>query len=157
MPGGAGTIPAMTAGEIDLASVVPRRVQLAALLRERIRSGALPPGAAVPSGPALADRYGISRYTADRALDLLASEGLVRRVAGVGTIVTAAGQPAAVIDVGPGARITARLPGAGEAALSLPPGVAVLVIEQDGQTTVAPGDRTVIRTVAGAISPSAGP
>lgn len=134
---------------VDPRTGIPKRVQLAGLLREKIRAGELPPGSPTPSGPALADEYQVSRYTADRALDLLASEGLVQRVSGVGTIVVDAGPAEEIIQVAPGAVIRARMPAAAERAqASLPPGVPVLVIEVPGQgQRVAPADRTVIQTV----------
>src|SRR5262249_15015034 len=46
-------------------------------LRRRINSGALGPGALLPSEPELARSYGVSRQTARAALQLLEQEGLV--------------------------------------------------------------------------------
>lgn len=128
---------------IDPRAGVPLRIQLASILRERIRRGELAPGQAAPSGPQLADDFGVSRYTADRALDLLASEGLVERVTGIGTIVRAGIAPAEVVWIGPGARVSARMPTGTERG-GLPPGVPVLVIETPGGATqVLAADRTV--------------
>lgn len=62
-----------------------RRIYL--LLRDRIVSGAMAPGARLSSEPSLAAEHGVSRVTVRRALDLLANEGLVRRRAGSGTFV----------------------------------------------------------------------
>ena len=124
-------------GGIDRRAGVGLRLQLAALVREKIRSGALPAGSLTPSGPALADEYGVSRYTADRALDLLAAEGLVRRVAGQGTIVVGAVAARQVIEVPAGARVSARLPGAAEAGMLIPPGVPVLVVTGPGGAQAA--------------------
>jgi GntR family transcriptional regulator len=62
-----------------------RRLYL--LLRERIASGALPPGTRLPGEPALAAEHGVSRMTIRRALDQLAEEQLVRRQPGTGTFV----------------------------------------------------------------------
>lgn len=58
------------------------------LLKERITSGALPPGFRLPSEPSLATAHGLSRVTIRRALDGLAREGLIRRQAGSGTFVS---------------------------------------------------------------------
>jgi len=133
---------------IDRRSGVPLRLQLASIFRERIRSGQLPPGAQTPSGPALADEYVVSRYTADRALDLLASEGLVRRVAGQGTIVVGGVPAREVVEVPPGCKVTARLPGAEEHELLIPPGVPVLVISYPGGAEqVYPADRVIMVAV----------
>lgn len=57
------------------------------LLKERIASGALPPGQRLPSEPQLAENHGLSRVTVRRALDGLAREGLITRQAGAGTFV----------------------------------------------------------------------
>lgn len=137
---------------------MPLRVQLAAILREMIRSGQLSPGTPTPSGPALANEFGVSRYTADRALDLLASEGLVQRVAGIGTIVTCAVPATEVIQILPGTKVTARLPSSDEDFMALPPGVPVLVIESPGaEKRVAAADRTVILAAPGTSLASGSP
>jgi GntR family transcriptional regulator len=60
------------------------------LLKERIASGVLAPGAKLPSEPALADTHGLSRVTVRRALDGLEREGLITRQAGAGTFVRGA-------------------------------------------------------------------
>ncbi len=57
------------------------------LLKERITSGAVAPDQRLPSEPALAAQYGLSRVTVRRALDGLAQEGLITRAAGAGTFV----------------------------------------------------------------------
>jgi DNA-binding GntR family transcriptional regulator len=56
--------------------VAPWR-QIHALLRERITSGELPPGARVPSLVSLAQEYEVAVTTARKALDALKDEGLV--------------------------------------------------------------------------------
>lgn len=55
----------------------PRHVTIAADLRARIRSGELPPGAAITSEAALAGQFGVSRGTVRQALSALRSEGLI--------------------------------------------------------------------------------
>lgn len=55
----------------------PRMRQIAAALRAQIESGALAPGALMPSEPEVARTYNVSRQTARSALQLLEREGLV--------------------------------------------------------------------------------
>jgi GntR family transcriptional regulator len=62
-----------------------RRIYL--LLRDRIVSGEAAPGTRLSSEPMLAAQHGVSRVTVRRALDLLATEGLISRRAGSGTYV----------------------------------------------------------------------
>lgn len=63
--------------------------QVADLLREGIETGEYPPGSVLPSEPDLASRFGVSRVTINRAVQLLRSEGLVRVHRGRGTLVRA--------------------------------------------------------------------
>jgi DNA-binding GntR family transcriptional regulator len=67
---------------LDHDSPVPLHEQLAAILRERIRSGDL--SGRVPSGKTLAQEYGVSHRTTERALATLKAEGLVVAVVGKG-------------------------------------------------------------------------
>ena len=60
-------------------------VQLAGLLRERIKDGKI--GPRVPSIMELADQTGLSAATVKRALGLLRDEGLIYTVPGRGTFV----------------------------------------------------------------------
>ena len=55
---------------------------------ERIASGALPPGAMLPSEPQLGAELGVSQGTARKALIELEQRGLVQRAQGRGTFVT---------------------------------------------------------------------
>jgi GntR family transcriptional regulator len=66
-----------------------RRLYL--LLRDRILSGELAPGTRLPGEPSLAADHAISRVTVRRALDSLASEGLIHRRPGAGTFVRESG------------------------------------------------------------------
>lgn len=63
-------------------------VQLASILRERIRSGDLPPGRALPSARLLSQQYEVAIGTVKKAIELLRAEGLVRTVIGRGIFVT---------------------------------------------------------------------
>jgi GntR family transcriptional regulator len=63
-----------------------RRLYL--LLRDRIGGGQFGPGDRLPSEPSLAAEHKVSRVTVRRALDQLQAEGLIRRLAGIGTFVS---------------------------------------------------------------------
>jgi GntR family transcriptional regulator len=65
----------------------PLYAQAAELLRERIVRGDLAFGARLDSEPELAKQLGVSRATVSKALDILASDGLVSREQGRGTFV----------------------------------------------------------------------
>ena len=65
---------------VDHGSAEPPYRQVAAILRERITSGELAPGAAVPSVRTLQQEYGIAQTTARKALKVLVDEGLARIV-----------------------------------------------------------------------------
>jgi GntR family transcriptional regulator len=70
-------------------SRLPLYRQIEADLRDRIRSGALRPGAQVAPEPELMAEYGVSRATVRQALAGLVSEGLLEIRRGLGTYVTA--------------------------------------------------------------------
>lgn len=59
-------------------------------LEEDIRSGALGPGAQLPSDPALAARFGVNKHTVRRAITEMHKDGFVRVERGKGTFVTEA-------------------------------------------------------------------
>lgn len=63
--------------------------QVADLLREGIESGEFVSGSSLPSEPELASRFGVSRVTINRAVQLLRGEGLVRVLRGRGSVVRA--------------------------------------------------------------------
>jgi GntR family transcriptional regulator len=65
----------------------PLYAQVREMLRERIRSGALKPGAPLPNEFALARELGVSQGTVRKALDALAAENLLVRSPGRGTFV----------------------------------------------------------------------
>lgn len=65
----------------------PPYQRIAASLRERIESGELRPGDALPSINRIAQEWGCAKTTAAKALNMLKAEGLVRGVQGWGTIV----------------------------------------------------------------------
>jgi GntR family transcriptional regulator len=62
-----------------------RARQMADVLRRQVMHGLLD-GEVLPSEPALASDFGVSRNTVREALELLRREGLVHRIPGVGTV-----------------------------------------------------------------------
>jgi DNA-binding GntR family transcriptional regulator len=71
----------------DRDNPMPLYHQLAAHLREQIRSGNLPPGSRLAAETALSQQAGVSRMTARQAIALLVADGLVVVRHGVGTFV----------------------------------------------------------------------
>jgi len=70
---------------VDPDSSTPIYRQVAAILAEQIRTGALPAGRVVPSETRLQQEYGIARHTARKAIAVLRESGLVHTVMGKGT------------------------------------------------------------------------
>lgn len=68
------------------APVYPWR-QIADDLRFEIESGDLTPGARLPSGPEVAEIYGVTRITAAKAIRYLRDNGWLTVVNGMGTYV----------------------------------------------------------------------
>lgn len=66
---------------------MPVYMQLAALLRAQMERGEIPPRRALPSINRLAQEYGIARGSAEKAVQVLRDEGLVRTVIGRGVYV----------------------------------------------------------------------
>ncbi len=88
----------------DSAASAPRgalRARLVAELREQIRSGALGPGAALPSVRALARERGISAFTAAEVYNVLVAAGVLEARRGRGYFV--AGHPAVAAAPAPAA------------------------------------------------------
>jgi GntR family transcriptional regulator len=133
---------------IDPASYEPAYVQLAGLLRARIDSGELAPGAPVPSEAALTRQFGIARETARRAVSLLRAEGVIMTIRAVGSFVRLPEQSQPVT-AGPGTTIGARMPSKGERrTLGIPEGVPVLLISRPGgEQELAPADRVTVVVV----------
>ncbi len=69
---------------------VPKYLQLAAIVREQIKSGDLQPRRAAPSELYLSQRYGVARDTVRKAMALLREQGYVYVVRGLGTFVSPA-------------------------------------------------------------------
>jgi DNA-binding GntR family transcriptional regulator len=73
---------------IDPESGTPVYLQLAAILRQMIESGKIPPDRALPSVKVLQQTYGVAQGTAEKAVGVLRHEGLVHTVMGRGVYVT---------------------------------------------------------------------
>lgn len=68
---------------------IPRYVQLADIMRQRISRGTWPRGCVVPSIDRLMEEFDVARVTVRQAIQLLAQEGLLLPQRGRGTFVTA--------------------------------------------------------------------
>lgn len=66
---------------------VPLYQQLAAVIRERIDSGVLAPGAMVPSEADLVSEFGVARVTVRAAIKVLREQGVIHTVRGEGSFV----------------------------------------------------------------------
>jgi GntR family transcriptional regulator len=72
---------------VDHDAKTPVYLQIAAILRDRIQRGEIPPGRPVPSETQLMGEHGVARLTARKAVRVLADEGLVEVVRGRGAYV----------------------------------------------------------------------
>jgi DNA-binding GntR family transcriptional regulator len=72
---------------IERWSEEPFFLQLATILRRRIRDGEFRPGLPLPSESHLREEYSLSRWVVRRALGVLQDEGYTRTVAKRGTVV----------------------------------------------------------------------
>ncbi|PZG05653.1 GntR family transcriptional regulator [Micromonospora craterilacus] len=126
---------------IDPRSHTPVYVQLADLLRQRIESGDLEPGSALPSEARLTQEYGIGREAVRMSVSLLRSEGLIRTVRGHGSYVREITERRR-IELAAGSSAIARMPtGAERRDLQLDEGVPVLEVrDAAGGVEVLPGD-----------------
>ena len=79
---------ALPAGEGPAREGVALWRRIADTLRTEIATGALAPGARLPTEPRLAERFGVNRHTLRRALEELSRTGLVRIEQGRGSFVT---------------------------------------------------------------------
>lgn len=116
--------------------------QLADLLRDRITSGDLAPGASLPSELRLAQEYGLSRTSVRQAISLLRSEGLVIVQPPRGTFVRNL-EPTETVTLRKGDTASARMPTPAERKeLDIGEGVPVLVVfRADGSRELYPADQ----------------
>jgi GntR family transcriptional regulator len=82
---------------MKLSEVAPLYARIAAVLRQRIETGALDVGAMMPTLESYMSEFAASRVTVRQAMDMLAEEGLIARRRGFGTTVLA--QPRTTRDV----------------------------------------------------------
>jgi DNA-binding GntR family transcriptional regulator len=75
---------------IDHDAATPLYLQLAGILRDQIARGELT--SRVPSLKTLSQEHGVSHITAEKALAVLKTEGIVRSVIGRGTYVVPPGE-----------------------------------------------------------------
>ncbi|MER7212412.1 GntR family transcriptional regulator [Streptosporangium sp. NPDC000239] len=135
---------------IDHASYTPVYRQLAEILRQRIASGDLAPGEALPSETQLMQEFGIARITVREAMKALRAEGLVITARRRGSYVRGEGERVPVIVQGT-VDVSARMPTPQERQeLGIPEGVPLLVVEREGQEPeLLPADRVVVRMSEG--------
>lgn len=77
----------LPAGALDQEAVTPLYAQLGALVRARILDRSWPPGSLLPSEAEFQRRFGVSRSVVRQSLAGLASEGLIQRGRGRGSVV----------------------------------------------------------------------
>ncbi|TMG89306.1 MAG: GntR family transcriptional regulator, partial [Betaproteobacteria bacterium] len=77
-----------TAASNKSPSFQPLYMQIKALLMASLDDGEWPPGEAIPSEMALAQRFRVSQGTVRKAIDALAAQSLVIRRQGKGTFVS---------------------------------------------------------------------
>lgn len=70
------------------AAGVPYYVQVAEIIRQRLREGQWAPGELIPSESGLCDMFGVSRTAIRQALGVLVDEGLLQKEKGRGTFVS---------------------------------------------------------------------
>ena len=85
--------------ESEMQSTQPLYIQIRRAISDPIRAGKLKPGVRIPSEHALMERYGASRMTVNKALSLLADEGLIRRHRKIGSFVAEARGERAVFEI----------------------------------------------------------
>jgi DNA-binding GntR family transcriptional regulator len=131
---------------IDPASFEPVYQQLARILRDQILAGELEAGARIGSEGRLAQQFGTGRDSVRDAMQMLRREGLVITRKGRGSFVREPAARVAVLHVGGGTRVAARVPTEDERRdLGIPEGTALLVISREGEPDrLLPGDRNVI-------------
>jgi DNA-binding GntR family transcriptional regulator len=124
---------------IDASVINPRSMlapyeQIALYLRGAIIVRQLPPGTPLPSEPELSARYGVSRDTVRRAMQLLRDIGLAEPQRGRGHFVVRTPEINRVV-VAPGSRVIARMPQPDEMGELL--GMTVFVVTEPGKQPVA--------------------
>ena len=70
---------------INKTSPIPKYYQVYSMLHDLIKAGEIPPGTALPPTSELIERFGVSRITLTKAMDMLDAEGIIERHQGKGT------------------------------------------------------------------------
>jgi DNA-binding GntR family transcriptional regulator len=129
------------------AAAVPEPVyqQIAGDLRRKILTGALPPGARLPSRKQLAEAWRVSDKVPLQAVGLLVAEGLVETRHGAGSFVRARPERRQV-HCGPAGTVSAR-PATGPEAeqLGIRAGATLLVVTREsGEPLLLPAETTEV-------------
>ena len=123
----------LEASVINPRSMLPAYLQLAIYLRGVIIVRQLPAGTPLPSEPELTERYGVSRDTVRRAMQLLREIGLAQTRRGVGHFVTRTPGIRRVV-LAPESRVIVRMPQPHEEGELL--GLTVFVVYEPGKAPV---------------------
>lgn len=123
--------------------------QLADILRERILSGDLAPGARLPSEPDLCQEHGIGRDSVRDAMAILRGEGLIVTEPRIGSRVREI-RERQIVTLAPGERAWTKMPTAEERReLKLPEGTPLIIVQRaDGTEETFAGDRHAIEPEA---------
>lgn len=131
---------------ISARSGIPKYLQVAARLRERILSGEIRPGYALPPRTQLALEMDVGTGTVERAMDELRREGLIMSGSGKGTFARDAPERQEIL-LGQQSRVIARMPTRAERErLDLDGGVPVVEVTRRGESTLYPADGYEFRT-----------
>jgi GntR family transcriptional regulator len=108
--------------------------RVAARIREQVIAGAWQLGQRLPSEGELAEDYGVSRGTVNRALQVLRDEGVIMTIHGRGSTVAVV-PDVTVVRLGRGDTVLARMPDDAERdAMGLAPGVPLLAVTRHAGT-----------------------
>lgn len=131
---------------VDPADDRPVWKQVADRLRQRIESGDLQPGQALPSEPDLMHEFGVGRNTLRQAVAALRHEGLIETGRSRGGNRVRERRPRTAVPIAAGVQVTARMPSESERREhGLPLGVPVMVLTHpDGTVQVLPADRFAV-------------
>lgn len=124
---------------------MPVYMQLADVLREKIRKGELPPETVLPAENEMAAQHRVGRPAVRQALGILRAEALVVTMRGEGTKVRT--QPERKeLKIGPDAKVWFRQPTPTERVeLRIDEGVGLAIVEVEGEEPrMLPADEVII-------------
>ncbi len=87
----------MTIKQVNENSPIPKYYQVYSALLDLIKTGEIQPGTALPPTNALTKRFGVSRITLTKAMDMLEAEGIIERQQGRGTFACATSSTAPIV------------------------------------------------------------